>query len=176
MPQTLTPEWYEMLGAEAADIHGEWLHTIGNLTLTGYNPVLSNRSYAEKKTLFSASHFELNQHFGDPKQWGATEIEDRAKSLSKIAIQLGPRPEVAITEVPAVAEKASQPAAFHGDCIKLAQARLGWKQLSWFPCQPSVEFPIPSASPRPRTGILAHRHPEEIWQVYPTPSWRQGWF
>ena len=35
MPQTLTPEWYEMLGADAADIHAEWLHTIGNLTLTG---------------------------------------------------------------------------------------------------------------------------------------------
>jgi Protein of unknown function DUF262/Protein of unknown function (DUF1524) len=41
MPQTLTPEWYEMLGANAAEIHAEWLHTIGNLTLTGYNPSLA---------------------------------------------------------------------------------------------------------------------------------------
>jgi hypothetical protein len=29
MPQTLTPEWYEMLAADAADVHTEWLHTIG---------------------------------------------------------------------------------------------------------------------------------------------------
>jgi hypothetical protein len=125
MPQTLTPEWYEMLGAEAAEIHGEWLHTIGNLTLTGYNPELSNRSYSEKKTLFSTSHFELNRHFGDPEKWGSSQIEDRAKSLFTIALKLWPRPEIAIVEAPAVAEKTSQPAAFHGDCIKLAQTHLG---------------------------------------------------
>ena len=106
-------------------IHGEWLHTIGNLTLTGYNPELSNRSYSEKKTLFSPSHFELNRHFGDPEKWGASQIEDRAKSLFKIAIQLWPRPEIAIVEAPAITEKTCQPAAFHGDCIKLAQQHLG---------------------------------------------------
>jgi uncharacterized protein with ParB-like and HNH nuclease domain len=124
MPQTLTPEWYDMLGADAADIHGEWLHTIGNLTLTGYNPELSNRSYAEKKALFSTSHFELNRHFGDAGQWGATQIGDRAKSLFKIAIELWPRPETSIVETPEVAEKGA-PANFHSDCIKVAQAHLG---------------------------------------------------
>src|SRR5262249_48310175 len=109
---------------EAADIHAEWLHTIGNLTLTGYNPELSNRSYADKKMLFSTSHFELNRHFGNYEQWGSSEIEDRAKSLLKIAIQLWQRPEVGIIEAPQVAERGA-PAAFHSDCIKVAQARLG---------------------------------------------------
>lgn len=32
---------------------------------------------------------------------------------------------MAIVEAPAVAEKTSQPVAFHGDCIKLAQTHLG---------------------------------------------------
>ena len=125
MPQTLTPEWFEMLGVDAADIHSEWLHTIGNLTLTGYNPELSNRSYGEKRSLFAGSHFELNRHFGDFEQWTMSQIEDRAKALFKIAVQLWPRPEISIVEAPVVADKGAAPAAFHGDCVKLAQSHLG---------------------------------------------------
>jgi hypothetical protein len=124
LPQTLTPEWYELLGADAADIHSEWLHSIGNLTLTGYNPELSNRSYAEKRGLFGTSHFELNRHFGDHENWNASEIEARARGLFKIALKLWPRPEISIVETPIVADK-GVPAAFHGDCIKLAQQHLG---------------------------------------------------
>ena len=41
----------------------DWLHTIGNLTLTGYNPELSNKSYSEKRTIYGLSHFELNRYF-----------------------------------------------------------------------------------------------------------------
>jgi hypothetical protein len=124
IPQMLTPEWYEMLGVDAAKVQAEWLHTVGNLTLTGYNPELGNRSYAEKRTLFALSHFELNRCFGDYEQWTSVEVECRAKTLFKIAIQLWPRPAVAIIEAPAAQDK-SAPAAFHGDCVKLAQQHLG---------------------------------------------------
>jgi hypothetical protein len=124
MPQTLTPEWYEMLGADAADVHAQWLHTMGNLTLTGYNPELSNRSYAEKRTLFATSHFELNRHFGDSERWSVSEIEARARGLFKVAVQLWPRPEISIVEAPVIADKGA-PAAFHGNCVKLAQQHLG---------------------------------------------------
>lgn len=112
-----------MLGADAADVQTEWLHTVGNLTLTGYNPELSNRSYSEKRALFALSHFELNRHFGDYESWKVSEIEARARSLFKIAVQLWPRPDISIVEVPVTAEKGA-PAAFHGDCVKLAQQHL----------------------------------------------------
>jgi hypothetical protein len=125
MPQTLTPEWYAILGAEAADVHAEWLHTMGNLTLTGYNPELSNRSYAEKRILFALSHFELNRHFRNQEHWSTAEIEARARALFKIAIQLWPRPEISIAEAPVATEKGVAPAAFHGDCVKMAQQHLG---------------------------------------------------
>jgi uncharacterized protein with ParB-like and HNH nuclease domain len=124
MPQTLTPAWHEMLGSSAANAHAEWLHTIGNLTLTGYNPELSNRSYGEKRTFFTGSHFELNRHFGGYENWTVQEIETRAKALLNIGLQLWPRPEISVTEAPVVTEKGA-PAAFHGDCIKLAQQSLG---------------------------------------------------
>jgi uncharacterized protein with ParB-like and HNH nuclease domain len=95
MPQTLTPEWYEMLGADAREIHAGWLHTIGNLTLTGYNPELGNRSYGEKRTTFALSHFELNRYFGGYECWGQIEIEKRARELFSIALRLWPRPDIA---------------------------------------------------------------------------------
>ena len=81
MPQTLTPEWETLLGQESEYDHSSWLHILGNLTLTGYNPELSNRPYSEKRALFALSHFELNRYFGTVEHWGATEIRDRAIKL-----------------------------------------------------------------------------------------------
>jgi hypothetical protein len=63
MPQTLTEAWKEKLGANWEVIHEMWLHTVGNLTLTGYNPELSNADYAKKRTILQTSHVELNRYF-----------------------------------------------------------------------------------------------------------------
>ncbi len=71
MPQTLTPQWIEELGDDAQEHHARLLHTIGNLTLTCYNPDLSNRPYSEKRDLLSQSHFELNRYFEDVEHWNA---------------------------------------------------------------------------------------------------------
>ena len=49
MPQHLTPTWIKSLGDKANEIHDTWLHRLANLTLTGYNPNLSNKSFAEKR-------------------------------------------------------------------------------------------------------------------------------
>ncbi len=49
MPQTLTKEWKRDLGENFQAIHDKYLHTIGNLTLTGYNNKYGNRSFQEKK-------------------------------------------------------------------------------------------------------------------------------
>ena len=126
MPQALTPEWHEMLGADAMEVHAEWLHTIGNLTLTGYNPELGNRSYAAKRTTLALSHFELNRYFGDHERWGPIEIANRARDLYRIALQLWPRPEIAAGSADSsAATDRSARAAFHGDCIKSAQRHLG---------------------------------------------------
>ncbi|MCP8340940.1 HNH endonuclease family protein, partial [Clostridioides difficile] len=51
MPQTLTNKWKESLGDNYKEIHDKYLHTIGNLTLTGYNSKLSNKTFEEKKEM-----------------------------------------------------------------------------------------------------------------------------
>ena len=123
MPQTLSPEWQEMLGTDAQSAHELWLHTIGNLTLTGYNPELGNRPYSEKRSVYALSHFELNRYFADVKSWGSTMIADRAAALLKIALRLWPRPEEPNAEAVEVFKKT--PAAFHAASVRLAQERLG---------------------------------------------------
>ena len=44
MPQTLSADWSHIRPEE----HEEYLHTLGNLSVTGYNSELSNKSFAEK--------------------------------------------------------------------------------------------------------------------------------
>ncbi len=122
LPQTLSPEWEQALGENAAIIQSEWLHTIGNLTLTGYNPELGNKGYAEKRTIYADSHFELNKFFGNCEVWGASQIRERAELLFETARRLWPRPAVAPEEEPPMPRVES--ANFHADCIRAAQKLL----------------------------------------------------
>lgn len=51
MPQTLSRnEWKAMLGEDYERIHSEYLHTLANLTLTGYNSEYSNLPYISEGT------------------------------------------------------------------------------------------------------------------------------
>jgi uncharacterized protein DUF1524 len=86
MPQTLTDWWKAHLGEDWEEDHDQLLHTLGNLTLTNYNPELSNRSFPEKRSLFAKSHVELNRYFGDMQHWNQGEIERRADALADLAL------------------------------------------------------------------------------------------
>ena len=50
MPQTLTDKWRRMLGEDWEEVHTNYLHSLGNLTVTGYNSELGNKAFQEKKT------------------------------------------------------------------------------------------------------------------------------
>ena len=96
MPQTLTDEWRTMLLAQGEDperLHDELLHTLGNLTLTGFNSELSNNPYERKHQLFEASHLELNREILEFKDWGREQILKRADSLADRIIKIWPAPE-----------------------------------------------------------------------------------
>ena len=123
LPQTLTPEWEEALGDNPSRIHSEWLHTIGNLTLTGYNPDLSNKPYPDKRRIYALSHFELNRYFCGCESWSSAEIQHRAESLFASALKLWPRPPAAVEEEPVL--RRAGPASFHSDCIRAVQRHLG---------------------------------------------------
>ena len=97
MPQTISnssdgKSWKEMLGENWEKIHERWLHTIGNLTLTGYNTSLSNSAFPKKQVLLSQSHLDLNLHFKDLPKWDADAIQVRTAALAARMIGLWPRP------------------------------------------------------------------------------------
>ncbi len=91
MPQTLTEEWERDLGENFEAIHEKYLHTIGNLTLTGYNNNYSNKSFQEKRDMengFKQSPLRLNQSLKDLESFGEKEIEKRANDLADWALKI----------------------------------------------------------------------------------------
>ncbi len=97
MPQNpdLSPEWREMLGPDWERIHETYLHTIGNLTLTGYNPELSDRPFLEKRDIqggFAMSPLVLNQDLRTLAGWTEAEIRARAERLATRATAVWAKP------------------------------------------------------------------------------------
>jgi uncharacterized protein with ParB-like and HNH nuclease domain len=90
MPQTLSDSWKEHLGTAWEEDHEQFLHTLGNLTLTNYNAELSNAPFGEKRKLFATSHVELNRHFEAVERWTASDIEHRSEVLTDLALSLWP--------------------------------------------------------------------------------------
>lgn len=94
MPQKLTPEWVPMVGSQDGLVHQKWLHSIGNLTITGYNGELANKSFAAKRKIYSESHFELTKNIARTTSsvWTEKQIETRGKLLAEKAkdIWVGP--------------------------------------------------------------------------------------
>ena len=90
MPQTLSTEWKEALGTDYQVIHSDYLHTLGNLTLTAYNSKYSNHSFIDKKNThngFIESKLTLNKYVLKCSQWGKTQIVERAQILTDLSIQ-----------------------------------------------------------------------------------------
>jgi len=84
----LNSEWKNMLGVNWQDVQKEYLHTLGNITLTGYNSELSDRSFAQKKKIdggFDDSPIRLNEYLRTADVWNAENIEQRAKLLTEKA-------------------------------------------------------------------------------------------
>ncbi|MCX6112541.1 MAG: HNH endonuclease family protein [Proteobacteria bacterium] len=88
MPQTLTEWWKNHLDEYWAADHDIYLHTLGNLTLTGYNAELSNDTFPKKQQRFIESNLELNHYFKDVERWTKVEIEKRSEALSKLALSI----------------------------------------------------------------------------------------
>ena len=88
MPQTLTEYWQNHLGDDWEITHELLLHTIGNLTLTAYNPELSNDDFESKRNRLSNSHLEINKYFKDKSAWKKEDIEKRSQRLTEIVLSI----------------------------------------------------------------------------------------
>lgn len=95
MPQNknLSTSWQKMLGEDWESVRERYLHTLGNLTLTGYNSELGDRPFPEKQELLAEAVTHITVLYSDVKdksEWTATAIEERANRLIKLIMQLFP--------------------------------------------------------------------------------------
>lgn len=97
LPQNknLDSEWQQMLGVNWESVRLELLHTLGNLTLTGYNSELSDNTFFEKKELLtnmSTKIAVLNKEIIDQDivTWNADSIRSRANRLTDIILKIFP--------------------------------------------------------------------------------------
>jgi uncharacterized protein with ParB-like and HNH nuclease domain/predicted transport protein len=91
----LSPEWAASLGENWRELQKKYLHTIGNLTLTAYNPEMSDSSFSEKLDMvggFKESALKLNKYVVKQTTWGEEQITTRAKELGEAAKRIWPFP------------------------------------------------------------------------------------
>jgi len=99
MPQNsnISKEWMESLGSNYQEIHDKYLHTLGNLTLTAYNPELSDSSFKEKKDMkygYNQSPLCLNKYLAKLDDWNEKEIIKRAKRLGDLSLKIWSYPQL----------------------------------------------------------------------------------
>lgn len=99
MPQNerLHTEWQKALGENWKGIHQKYLHTLGNLTLTGYNSEYSDKPFAQKRDMeggFKHSPLRLNEGLGQLETWNEESIRERSERLAKRALALWPLPDL----------------------------------------------------------------------------------
>ena len=99
LPQNdnLFSKWREDLGPDWQRIQETWLHTLGNLTLTGYNTEYSDRFFIEKRDMpggFKQSPLRLNEGLGILDTWNETTIQSRADRLANMAVTIWRAPKL----------------------------------------------------------------------------------
>lgn len=89
--ENLSPAWQEALGPNWKRVQETYLHTIGNLTLTGYNSELSDRSFTEKLAMaggFRDSPVRLNRDLAALGTWNEEAILARSARLADLAARV----------------------------------------------------------------------------------------
>lgn len=104
MPQNpkLDDDWKQSLGPNWKEVQKKYLHTIGNLTLTAYNPEMSDNPFMKKMDMtggFKESALRLNSYVVKQTTWNASTIETRASILAEKAKKIWAYPQLTPAEL-----------------------------------------------------------------------------
>jgi uncharacterized protein with ParB-like and HNH nuclease domain len=104
--ENLPQEWRTELGDDWQRVQQQWLHTLGNLTLTGYNSEYSDRPFAYKRDQitdtngnpvgFAYSPLRLNFGLGKVTTWDEEAIKARAERLAHDAASVWISPQLPV--------------------------------------------------------------------------------
>jgi hypothetical protein len=108
-PQNPDPQWQKDLPPEDCKKFAEsYLHTIGNLTLSGNNGSLGNRSFPEKKNMnvdgkeqgYAFSRLWLNRSLKEIDSWGVAQYQNRSAELGVRFLAIWRFPEITLDDSP----------------------------------------------------------------------------
>jgi uncharacterized protein with ParB-like and HNH nuclease domain/predicted transport protein len=111
--ENLSEAWQTALGPDWKQVQRQWLHTIGNLTLSAYNSEYSDRPFQEKRDMpngFRDSPLRMNIGLGQVAEWNEAAIMVRAERLAKMAADVW-----ALPALPADVLASYQPNASRGE-------------------------------------------------------------
>lgn len=94
-PEKVPAKWRQALGDDWKNTWESYRHTLGNLTMTGYNSEYSNRTFIEKRDMeggFAQSPLRLNESLRNQPEWDRAAIEQRAENLAKKAVKVWQSP------------------------------------------------------------------------------------
>ena len=85
MPKTLTEEWKEYLGPDAEEIHGKWVHTMANLTLSGNknNAKMGVNIFKVKRENYEESSINLTKDLANYQVWDEKALKHRSEYFVK---------------------------------------------------------------------------------------------
>lgn len=116
--ENLSAKWREALGPDWQRVQGTWLHTLGNLTLTGYNSEYSDRPFVEKRDMkggFKESPLKLNEGLGALDTWDEAAIRARARRVAEQAAKVWALPTLPADIIAAYRPKAERAAGYSLD-------------------------------------------------------------
>ena len=99
MPQNpnLSSAWRNDLGDDWERIQKDYLHTLGNLTLTAYNSEMGDAPFMKKKTMkggFKESALRLNLDLLDLDKWDEEAIKARGEKLARKSLNIWTYPKI----------------------------------------------------------------------------------
>ncbi len=102
-PQNPDPKWKIELGTDDYNfIKENYINTIGNLTLSGNNGKLGNKSFIDKRDLADAGYKDsrlwLNKYLSILDKWDKAEIEKRFDLIAERVLKIWDIPNITIEE------------------------------------------------------------------------------
>lgn len=159
----LAKAWKVMLGKDWKQTQIDWLHRLGNLSLTGFNSELQAKPFLEKRNRepggYAHSPIWLNKSLSRLTSWNAKQIEARGKMLAKTALTLWK-------------ELEADPALIHEADLEEAISSLGGKTLDDVMCNTKVKPLLTTLAEFIRgLGVEVIELPNSKTVVYRTPAW-----
>lgn len=117
MPQTLNGDWKAILGDNFEEIQDKYLHTFANLTLTGINSELSNKSFEIKRDGkkigneiypgYKNSKYRLTKNFTLYDKWTEIELQNRCNEIVATFLRLYSLPQTTFKPLSKPVDEAS---------------------------------------------------------------------